>query len=428
MVDLASVFGHPLTTGLTAGWWTGIYPIQTLLLALFLGTLVALAFRFPIHVRHNAKIHMNSVPLYLMAALLPPLLAAAVAGLAMLVGELWVVRRRRNGLRGIAIQSSRWVVLTFLGSAVAHIPVNDLKLHAMPFTAAAIVLWTGDMLTAPLLLLRRTPEKRVALVVGIVREAGILQGAEYLVGLMGALIAQGQQEIWALALLFLPTVLVYFAFRNARELRDGTRQILETMADTVDVRDPYTGGHSRRVTELTAGILESLRIDKSQARLIIAAARVHDIGKIGVPDFVLKKPDNLSAEEKVMMQTHPDQGAELLTRYPDFRSGVDIVRHHHERWDGAGYPYGLKEREIPLGARIISVANSFDTMTTDRPHRSALSLDRAVAILRQGRGREWDPIVVDAFLQSIAYRLDRPASILRVLPEGEGTRDSAITA
>ena len=104
----------------------------------------------------------------------------------------------------------------------------------------------------------------------------------------------------------------------------------------------------------------------------------------------------------MIMQAHADRGAELLTRYSDFARVVDIVRHHHERWDGAGYPYRLKAKEIPIGARVIAVADSFDAMTSDRPYRRALSADQAASILLQGRGKQWDPAIVDAFLRSIA--------------------------
>lgn len=122
------------------------------------------------------------------------------------------------------------------------------------------------------------------------------------------------------------------------------------------------------------------------------------------------------------METHPDRGAGLLARYPDFAPGVDIVRYHHERWDGAGYPHGLKGQEIPFGARVIAVADSFDAMTSDRPYRPGMPVSRAVEILRAGRGQQWDPAIVDAFLRSITDQLFQPeqARVRSVSPIASG--------
>jgi putative nucleotidyltransferase with HDIG domain len=214
-----------------------------------------------------------------------------------------------------------------------------------------------------------------------------------------------------------PTLLIYWAFKRAKELDEGTRELLGRMADTVDLRDPYTGGHSRRVTELTRGILRELGLQGPDVHLIIAAARVHDIGKIGMPDRVLLKDGKLDDEEWATMKQHPEKGAELLERYPDFARGAEIVRHHHERWDGRGYPHRLAGAEIPFGARVIAVADSFDAMTSDRPYRMGMTVERAAAILREGRGVQWDAAIVDAFLRSVADRLERPAApFLRVVP------------
>jgi len=202
--------------------------------------------------------------------------------------------------------------------------------------------------------------------------------------------------------LVVPAALVYISFKNMKEMHDGTRQLLENMADAVDLRDAYTGGHSRRVTEYCAIILKELDHNGPEVALIEAAARVHDIGKIGIPDAVLNKPGRLTDEERAIMEEHPTHGATLLKRYADFARGVEIVLHHHESWDGTGYPHGLVGTDIPFGARVIAVADSYDAMTSDRPYRRGMSADKAVAILRQGRGQQWDAALVDAFLRGAA--------------------------
>jgi putative nucleotidyltransferase with HDIG domain len=211
-------------------------------------------------------------------------------------------------------------------------------------------------------------------------------------------------------------MLVQQAFKSGREMSDGTRQMLESLADTVDLRDMYTGGHSRRVTELCAGILRELPMEGPDADLILTAARLHDIGKIGVPDAVLHKTGPLTAEERAVMETHAARGAELLQRYANFARGVAVVRHHHERWDGQGYPDRLSGTEIPLGARVVAVADSFDAMTSDRPYRTGMPAQQALDILRAGRGRQWDGAVVDAFLRSIAGQV--PAAVESTLAQG----------
>jgi putative nucleotidyltransferase with HDIG domain len=181
-------------------------------------------------------------------------------------------------------------------------------------------------------------------------------------------------------------------------MHEGTNKLLESMADAVDLRDSYTGGHSRRVTEYTLRILHEMRVIGPELDLIRSAARVHDIGKIGIPDQILNKPGRLTPEEKRIMDSHPARGAELLTRYTDFVRGMDIVRHHHERWDGQGYPDRLKGLDIPFGARVIAVADSFDAMTSDRPYRAGMPTDKAAQILCEGRGQQWEPAIIDAFL------------------------------
>jgi HD-GYP domain-containing protein (c-di-GMP phosphodiesterase class II) len=185
-------------------------------------------------------------------------------------------------------------------------------------------------------------------------------------------------------------------------MQDGTATLLENMADTVDLRDPHTGGHSRRVTEHVRRILQELGLHGPDVDLIIAAARVHDIGKIGIPDSILLKEGLLTDEEREIMNTHPAKGADLLRRHHDFSRGAEIVRHHHERWDGDGYPSRLRGTDTPFGSRVIAVADAFDAMTSDRPYRSGMSAQQASRILREGRALQWDEAAVDAFLRGIS--------------------------
>jgi hypothetical protein len=357
--------------------------------------------------------------------LLPPPLAATTAGLGVLTAELALRARRGTYLSDIITLASRWVIIVLIGSLVANIPAGNGPAHLAALAVAGGILWIGDILTLPFVLAPISGESYSQIVRAAIADSGPAEAAQYILGLLGALAAM--QHIWALALLAVPGTLVYLAFKSAKEMHDGTRQLLESMADTVDLRDPYTGGHSRRVTELTIGILRELDMQGTSAELIIAAARVHDIGKIGIPDRVLNKPGMLTAEERAIMETHPERGADLLRRYPDFAQGVEIVRHHHERWDGAGYPHRLKGTDIPLGARIVAVADSFDAMTSDRPYRPALPVRKAVEILRAGRGEQWDSVIVDAFLRSIRTQIEQAGPThLRLVENTEEASEPAM--
>jgi HD-GYP domain-containing protein (c-di-GMP phosphodiesterase class II) len=360
-----------------------------------------LAYQFPIYIRHNTKICVLSIPLYLMAVLLPPPIAATAAAVAMTSGELLLRHRRGTHPSDVATTTGRWILIVLAGSIVAHISLTTSSplVAWIPLLGCAVVFWTGDLLTLPLSVVPISREKPGQIIANLLKEGGLAELAQYALGFIGAVVAVHQ--VWALGMLAVPTLLIYLAFK--KELDPDTIELLESMADTVDLRDPYTRGHSRRVAALTAGLLDELGMHGQEAQLIKTAARIHDLGKIGLPDSVLIKAGALSAEEEVLVQSYPEQGVELLNQYPDFSRGIEMVRHHHERWDGAGYPDGLKGTEIPFGARVIAVVDAFDAMTSDRPHRRALSIGRAADILRDGKGRQWDPGIVDAFLRSISH-------------------------
>jgi len=385
--------------------------------------MVVLAYQFPVYIRHNTKICIMSIPLYLMAILLPPSLAATAAGLSIAAGEYIARSQRGTRIQDMATNVARWVLIVLVGSALAHLHLSGQQPVAqeLPLLFAAAALWVGDLLTLPLVLSPISGERPGRIIAHVAKDGGPVEAMQYVVGMIGAIAATYQ--IWAVVMLAIPAVLVYLAFK--KEIDGETFQLLESMADTVDLRDPYTGGHSRRVADLAAGALHELGMQGQEARLIKVAARIHDLGKVGLPDHVLIKPGALSPQEEAMVKSYPDRGAELLARYPDFSRGIEMVRYHHERWDGRGYPSGLKGAEIPFGARLIAVADSFDAMTSERPYRRALSAERAAEILRDGRGRQWDPDIVNALLRSIDQPVDslpgsrdKNASRLRELPRG----------
>ena len=171
-----------------------------------------------------------------------------------------------------------------------------------------------------------------------------------------------------------------------------------SLAKAVDFRDNYTRGHSERVAELSAGLARELGLSEGEVEIVQRAATLHDLGKIGVNDIVLRKPGRLSDSEFSMIRAHAANGFEILKAAPSFEALLPGIRHHHERYDGAGYPDGLAGNAIPLIARIISAADAYDAMTSNRPYRKALAEAKAREELRAGSGTQFDPQVTEALL------------------------------
>jgi HD-GYP domain-containing protein (c-di-GMP phosphodiesterase class II) len=189
--------------------------------------------------------------------------------------------------------------------------------------------------------------------------------------------------------------------RTCEQLEHAVESGVEAMAAAVEMRDDYTGAHSEEVVRLASQVGERLGLGEAALGELEFAARLHDVGKIGVPDAVLKKEGPLEAAEWEIMRQHPEWGAQLLRRVPGLKRVSRIVRHAHERWDGNGYPDQLTSAEIPLESRIIFACDAYHAMTSDRPYRAALRPWVAVSELREGAGGQFDPAVVDALVNEL---------------------------
>jgi putative nucleotidyltransferase with HDIG domain len=192
------------------------------------------------------------------------------------------------------------------------------------------------------------------------------------------------------------------AISRASLLFHLTENRLETvlaLAKTIEARDKYTGGHAQRVTNLAEQLARRLDLDENAVQNIRWAALLHDIGKIGISDEILHRPGPLSDQEWEMMRQHPDIGAEIILMVSDLTEVADLVRDHHERYDGSGYPRGLKGEDIPLGARILAIIDSYGAMTDGRVYRPASSHQEAIDELRRCAGTNYDPYLVEAFAQ-----------------------------
>lgn len=379
-------------------------------LALVLIAVGVAAANFPVTITPRYK--TDATPAVHIAAVLlfSPALAVAVVGASRLLGDgiLCLQRNPTTGKRrrrplDLIFNSSQLMLATAAASvayrALTAGAASRLYSEVLGAATAAVVMYcvsTGLVVIAVGLLNRRSP-------IAIWNEAAAadfwptmsLSVAGYLL----AMVSPGRP--WLVLVMMVPVAGIQLALMRSMQLQSQTIAAVESMADVVDRRDPYTFQHSQSVADHAVRIARRLMLPDKEVELVRLAARVHDLGKIAVPDEVLHKQGRLTDEEFELMKKHPATGAEILAKFPEYRRGRELVLAHHERVDGLGYPRGLVGAAIALGARIIAVADSWDAMTSDRPYRKALDMDTALGELMRGRGTQWDPVVVDAFAQTL---------------------------
>jgi putative nucleotidyltransferase with HDIG domain len=235
-------------------------------------------------------------------------------------------------------------------------------------------------------------------------------GGAAVAALLVILVQQRQPDVLALVLLAPVPFIIYAAFRNTvgrmedrvghlNQVNGMYLSTIETLAQAIDAKDQVTHGHIRRVQENAVKLAHALGIkDDAQLRALEAASLLHDVGKLAVPDHILNKPSSLTPTEFENMKRHANVGADILAAIGFPYPVVPIVRHHHESWDGTGYPAGLAAEDIPVGARILSVVDCFDALTSDRPYRTRLSREEAIAVVEARSGTMYDPRVVSTFV------------------------------
>lgn len=203
------------------------------------------------------------------------------------------------------------------------------------------------------------------------------------------------------AIFMIPVLAVRELYKTTRQLEKTNQELLELMVAAIEARDPYTSGHSRRVAEKARVISKLLGLSEKKVERIVVAALLHDVGKIyEVFGPILSKPGKLTPEENAIMRTHPLKSEELAANVSSLKDVLPLIRHHHENWDGSGYPNGLFGEAIPLGSRIIMFADTIDAMTTDRPYRAALDEKAVRRELERFRGKQFDPKMYDSLLGS----------------------------
>jgi HD-GYP domain-containing protein (c-di-GMP phosphodiesterase class II) len=219
---------------------------------------------------------------------------------------------------------------------------------------------------------------------------------------LGLLVTLIYQNVggWGLILFFIPLLLARHSFKSYMDMRQSFLDTIHSLTTAIDAKDSYTKGHSSRVADYVDGIARELGYNITRLERLRFISLLHDAGKIGIREHVLNKPAALTRKEFTEMQRHSVLGAEIIKNVSLLSEGEKIVRHHHERYDGGGYPDGLKGQDIPEGARIVCVADAFDAMTSTRPYRKALSTEAAMDELIRCAGSQFDPRMVEAFIKA----------------------------
>lgn len=392
--------------------------------------LTTLAILFPIKFTRSYKLNLDGAAHFASLLLFGPLTAMLMAGLGAAVGNvtLLIAGKRdpwnvlfNTGRTVLAIAAAGAVYIALVGAHVTEVLDGGHIVPLLGLIATAVMLYvTNTFPTAVAVgLQHRKDPFRVWM---NARRADFLQSAAlYLVGLVAAVTVYDRP--WTIVVMVMPVAPIYVTLQRTarfleRRVEDQTIAAVEAMADTVDMRDHYTFEHSKRVARYAVQIAESMGLPAKEVETIRLAARVHDLGKIGVPDHVLRKPGPLNAEEWELMERHVQIGYDILSRFEDFRDCRELILLHHERVDGTGYPNAVNERDDPdgyrllRGAQIIAVADALDAMTSNRPYRQALSLDDTMAEFRRLRGQQWLPEVVDV-LEALVAQPEQRRTLMR---------------
>lgn len=372
-----------------------------------LGMLAAMALLgvlLPLRIREQTLVNVVGAAYLALILVSPVALPGLIAVAVALTGR--IIRRRRDALEVLfnVGQTALYVTagaVTFTvtsglpwGPEIAGIgPVPAvvcaaLVVYLANFTVVtiAVALQVG---AAPLRVWRKN-----------VGQEFLTELALFGIGVVAALLAVSYP--WALPVLVLPVLLVYRSLQHSSQLQLDVDRALAHLVELLEQRDAYTAGHSERVASTARTLALRLGLTADEAGAIESAGRVHDIGKLVIDPTILLKTGPLTDVEMAEMRLHAAHGASIMEQFAPSGIGHRFVRHHHERWDGAGYPDELQGAQIPFGARILSVADAYDALNSTRPYRRAVDPSQIRCILKQGAGTQWDPVVVDEMLALLA--------------------------
>lgn len=367
--------------------------------------LAVLSESYPLNVpMGNAAIGMSGTIYWALIVLFEPFWAASVALLGFLVSDLFV----RKKAPGKAVFNGAQVGLSTLLAGLAFVGIKgapglavDLSFF-LAFAAAVVCYWLTNTWLVSLgawVLYGEAPHRFWQ------RNFQWAFVYELTSAPIALAVAVAYQELWLMGLLLLalPILMIRLAYSQYLELKKTYRETVRTLVKIIEMHDPYTAGHSDRVATYARRLCEALKLSTKNTERIELAAYLHDLGKIHLDlSGIVRKEGKLTEEERRLVRLHSVVSADLANQVSHFRGEIEaMIRHHHENWDGTGYPHGLKGESIPLGARIILLADAFDAMTTSRVYRAALDLEHVKTEFRKFAGSQFDPNLTPVFLDVV---------------------------
>jgi len=366
---------------------------------LFFLFLVFLPASFPVKLSHGVVVSVSFAVTFAAILIFQPLIVVIIS----VLGDLLSLRKGRSPVQYLF--NAAQLALTTGAAARAFQLLRPGPLDfSLYYLAAALV---------PLFLCFLLNSFFVTFIIALTRQerpysiwmTNIKQLAPSFIGMapLGLVIALIYQNIgiWGLVLFLIPMLIARQSFISYMNMRQAFLDTIRSLSATIDAKDPYTRGHSSRVAAYATALAREMGWTEDKVELLRYAALIHDLGKVAIPEAILKKKGKLTASEYAQMKEHSLIGSTIIKDIKFLAGGAEIIRHHHERWDGRGYPDGLMGELIPEGSRILSVADAFDAMTSDRSYRRAMDVTTAIREIREGAGSQFDPRIAEAFIRII---------------------------
>lgn len=357
--------------------------------------------------RQEQRVSVSFAIVYASVLLFDPVQAAIVVASGVVLANLSQLKRLNIWL----FNGSQIFINVYIATAVWHSvrPDGDVSLishsFALAITAVALFLLNLGVTTVSVSLAYKLRPTDVFL--ENIKWSAPNFFVLSLLGILVVMLYQSSGGLLGVMLLWLPLLVVRYSFQQYMHLKDAHMQTIRSLAAALDAKDNYTHGHSQRVADYATKLATQLNLRQSEIEAIHYAGLLHDIGKIAIHDSILNKPGLLTPDELQAIRSHPGVGADIV-QHVRFLDGISaMIRHHHEFYDGSGYPDGIAGDAIPLGARILGIADAFDAMTIDRVYRKGRTQEEAIQELIRGKGSQFDPKLVDVFVERV---LDECAS------------------
>jgi HD-GYP domain-containing protein (c-di-GMP phosphodiesterase class II) len=394
------VFGIRTEIAIEVDGVRGASTLEITLGLAFWTAVTAVASALPVRMPRGMLVTVSIAPVIAATTLGGPAAGAWIA----LIGSTEVRELRgRVPWYGTLANHAGIVLPAAVGGVVIELirgPSSSVPLDFLATLTGAAAYFGLNLLIVSVLLHLRTQQRLRELFIGDVTAFwGNLFALAPLAWLMARMYSLAGAGWWAMLLFALPLYTTRVAYNRFVEMREMFTQTIGALAEAVDKRDPFTSKHSRRVMQIGVDIGREMRVSAPELEALEWGGLLHDVGKIGVPDAVLLKSDRLTRDERMTMNAHPVLGAQIIAPVTKLAPELPIIRHHHEWYNGSGYPDRLIGDEIPKLARILHVADAFEAMTAQRPYRmTPLTPEQALAELRKFAGNQFDPTVVDAFI------------------------------